>query len=118
MSVTSAVGAMTFMNDDFNVAERILCEDDACIGLVGSDGRCKVCGLEYRGPESVSAIGCGEVVSDGGTFAADADAAAFLGESQIASDGSDVDDRVLCPDDTCVGIIGPDGLCGTCGKTA
>jgi hypothetical protein len=109
---------MTFMNDDFNVVERILCEDDACIGLVGPDGKCKVCGLVYKGPESVSALGRGEVVTDDGTPGGDADAASFSNGLRTESDDSDVDDRVLCSDDTCIGIIGPDGVCGTCGKTA
>ncbi len=30
--------------EDFNVEDRVLCSDDTCIGLVGTDGRCKVCG--------------------------------------------------------------------------
>lgn len=28
----------------------------------------------------------------------------------------DIDDRVLCLDDNCIGIIGPDGRCTECGQ--
>lgn len=33
-----------------------------------------------------------------------------------ADDGFDLDDRILCPDGTCTGII-VDGKCTECGKT-
>ncbi len=29
-------------------AERILCSDGTCIGVIGPDGRCKECGKPYR----------------------------------------------------------------------
>lgn len=109
------------MNDDFNLAERILCEDDACIGLVGADGKCKVCGLKYSGVESLPVPGDGAAVSGGTGDGEDGDAAAAAGGVDFSSDtsvDSDVDERVLCPDETCIGIIGSDGTCGTCGKSA
>src|SRR5215212_8490263 len=28
------------------------------------------------------------------------------------------DDRMLCPDGACVGVIGPDGTCKVCGRAA
>ena len=31
-------------------------------------------------------------------------------------DPYDLDNRVLCSDDTCIGIIGEDGVCTECGK--
>lgn len=30
----------------------------------------------------------------------------------------DFEDRVPCTDDLCTGIVGPDGRCGTCGRSA
>ncbi len=30
--------------------------------------------------------------------------------------GDDWEDRVLCSDGTCIGVIGPDGKCKECGK--
>ena len=34
-------------NEDWE--NRILCGDEACIGVVGTDGRCKECGRVYAG---------------------------------------------------------------------
>jgi len=34
------------------------------------------------------------------------------------SDSLDLDNRVLCPDGACIGVIGPDGRCMECGKPA
>ena len=83
--------------DDFEPARRELCSDDSCIGLVGPDGRCKVCGTV-----SVSAVADprhrGLRLDSGPEDAADLD-----------------DERELCPDGTCVGVIGDDGLCKVCG---
>jgi hypothetical protein len=33
-------------SDDWG--QRTLCRDEACIGVIGPDGRCKECGLPYR----------------------------------------------------------------------
>ncbi len=106
------------MDDEFNLAERILCEDEACIGLVGSDGLCKVCGRPYTGSEllpndevkdsSVGEEGTSDNISD----------AALEDDSEGFQPSASDEERVLCPDDTCIGIIGPDGVCGTCGRRA
>ena len=29
--------------------QRVLCSDGNCIGVIGADGRCKVCGTPYDG---------------------------------------------------------------------
>ena len=29
--------------------KRILCSDEACIGIIGPDGKCKECGKVYEG---------------------------------------------------------------------
>jgi len=34
--------------DDDSLEERVLCSDGACIGVIGPDGRCKVCGKPYQ----------------------------------------------------------------------
>ena len=34
-------------NSDWD--NRILCSDGNCIGVIGSDGRCKECGKKYEG---------------------------------------------------------------------
>jgi hypothetical protein len=35
---------------------------------------------------------------------------------QAEAIAEEIDARVLCPDGRCVGIIGPNGRCGTCGR--
>ena len=33
---------------DIDWENRTLCSDESCIGVIGSDGRCKECGLPYE----------------------------------------------------------------------
>lgn len=33
--------------DDLDWENRTLCSDESCIGVIGSDGRCKECGKPY-----------------------------------------------------------------------
>jgi hypothetical protein len=92
---------MAEREEGFEPARRELCPDDSCIGLIGPDGRCKVCGT----------VGRSAMVDprNQGMIAPDADA---------AGDDLDDDDRELCPDGACVGLIGSDGRCKVCGRTA
>ena len=34
---------------DIEWENRVLCSDESCIGVVGPDGRCKECGLQFEG---------------------------------------------------------------------
>ncbi len=88
--------------------KRVLCSDEACIGTIGPDGKCRECGKHYEGalPEGHGT----EVV----TPAAAAEAKPVSPE-ETGSD-NDWDKRVLCSDGACIGIIGPDGKCKECGK--
>ncbi len=45
------VRAVSEGGDDIDFSKRILCSDGACIGVIGEDGVCKVCGKPYT-PES------------------------------------------------------------------
>ena len=106
--------------EDFNVDERVLCSDDACIGLVGPDRCCKVCGGVYTGVESLpdalerqSPMGSEDPVESVDPV--------IGGESTPNSEQETLDDpdeRICCSDDTCIGLSGPNGICGTCGKSA
>jgi hypothetical protein len=80
--------------------DRELCPDGACVGLVGPDGRCKVCGTRGTGPVVAAAASPPALVT-----------------ASAATTGDDVDDedRELCPDGTCIGLIGSDGTCKVCG---
>jgi hypothetical protein len=81
--------------DGIDFEARALCADGSCTGVLGDDGRCKVCGLAPgEAPRAAS--------SDAPDEPADA---AF-------------DDRALCPDGACIGLIGDDGRCKVCGAAA
>ncbi len=106
----------TATNEDDNdstpdLENRILCIDGACIGIIGSDGCCKVCGLKYDPAEATqqdtnqSANGFLSSISET-EFDTEDDRTAF----------PDLSHRQLCSDGSCIGVIGPDGRCKVCGK--
>jgi hypothetical protein len=98
---------------EFDPEARRLCPDDSCIGVIGPDGKCKVCGKESPdGPPPAAAT-------------ADKPAAKAEAEKKApkpaptgkgSASGFDADDRILCSDGCCTGLIGPDGKCKVCGK--
>jgi hypothetical protein len=102
---------------------RQLCPDGSCVGVIGDDGRCKVCGRV--------APGWGDERNRGLEVAEDDDE----GEEDDELDEEPIDEiapsapaalgelaewqkRQLCPDGTCIGVIGSDGRCKVCGKAA
>jgi hypothetical protein len=99
---------------DLEWDERRLCSDDACIGVIGAGNQCNVCGRP--GPEGapyretpVSIVGEGSLEDD----AIDE----HLGDGASAESAAfDDDERELCGDDACIGLIGADGRCKECGK--
>lgn len=118
--------------------ERQLCPDGACIGVIGSDGRCKECGTESLNgisaessgnqtdgdtdgdtDEDTDGDGWAEVEGDGTESEAD-ERSADRGDGPGGDRGGNADgafdDRQLCPDGACVGLIGRDGRCRECGK--
>ncbi len=101
--------------------DRELCPDGACIGVIGPDGRCKECGKPGTRPASRPAsepddLEPDEPDEDDADDSA-ADAAAAPAEPEAGGDG-EWDDRALCTDGACIGVIGPDGRCRECGKPA
>jgi hypothetical protein len=125
---------------------RRLCADGACVGVIGTDGRCKVCGKPATGEDEDADDEDGD--EDAEDDAEDEDADAEDGEEAAAGEdedddgeddddeeddedgdgeeedddeaaaAGDLDDRKLCPDGACIGVIGPDGRCKVCGKEA
>jgi hypothetical protein len=83
---------------------RRLCPDGNCIGVIGPDGRCKECGKPSGNPEEAA-----------GSTAETSDAVRSGGNSDPESD-PEWENRRLCPDGNCIGVIGPDGRCKECGK--
>jgi hypothetical protein len=103
---------------------RRLCPDGSCIGIIGGDGRCTVCGSSDAGGAGSPA----PVPSNG-------DAQNDMDDMDGMDDWDDRDversepgpgeptsgfdpNRRLCGDDDCIGVIGEDNRCRLCGKPA
>jgi hypothetical protein len=95
--------------DEEDWENRVLCSDESCIGVIGPDGRCKECGKSHEESQTEES---NETQSDS-ELADDFDAAEPM---QAGSADSDWENRTLCSDESCIGIIGPDGRCKECGK--
>ena len=103
---------------DLDWDQRILCSDESCIGVIGPDGRCKECGLPYA--ESYETTNEESVSSD----FEETDPEDEIIEEPEESGEHDTEtptdleweQRTLCSDESCIGVIGPDGLCKECGK--
>ncbi len=102
-------------DDNFNPLRR-LCPDGSCIGVIGSDGKCSVCGTPDAGAAAAGpAPPPGDDGAwDGGTDEATDGHAASNDEGAAAFDSN----RRLCPDDACIGVIGKDNRCSVCGRPA
>jgi hypothetical protein len=92
------------VTDELDLESRRLCPDGACIGVIGDDGRCGVCGRR---------------AAPGAAAQAEPDAEAEI-EAEADSETEDSFDegRRLCPDEACIGVIGDDGRCKVCGTRA
>jgi hypothetical protein len=110
--VPSSSETNNHMNEEFNLEDRILCDDDTCIGLVGDNGLCKVCGRKYQGSLPLPKGDNGEESTS------EPDDPIERIDPLLKATVDDTDDRIPCIDDLCIGIIGADGKCGTCGKSA
>ena len=104
---------MTPGGDDWE--NRILCIDESCIGVIGPDGRCKECGKSYAGSQADEGFQTGES-SETQTDSEPADDFDAAESTQTNTAGSDWENRTLCSDESCIGVIGADGRCKECGK--
>lgn len=108
---------------DIEWDNRILCSDGNCIGIIGPDGRCKECNKPYEGklpegfmqdvsePEDTKAA----ENSDNEPLETQSPQTEFADEVK-SHDDIDWENRTLCSDGNCIGVIGPDGRCKECGK--
>lgn len=107
-------------NETFNPA-RQLCPDGACLGVVGPDGSCRVCGRKGdpgfgARPASSGTSAANDDDNDDGGQDGGAGSDADYGAGAAGASGGFDSARRLCPDGACVGVIGPDGRCGVCGR--
>lgn len=98
------------LDDAPDLSARELCIDGACIGVIGSDGRCRECGK----------IGAQDNDPDGATDSPNAVEAASdenrSWEDDVGPDDLDFGSRVLCSNGACVGVIGANNECKACGR--
>ena len=110
-----------------NWEERIVCADDSCIGTIGADGRCRVCGKASLAEEHSSTVDDGEedvqspeneIRDTSDSDPVEGQSSASIHEEHKEADADDVkwEERTLCPDESCVGTIGSDGCCNICGR--
>jgi len=110
---------------DIEWEQRKLCRDESCIGVIGPDGRCKECGLPFEeGPSD------GIVEEPAMENLEEYETEEESEESETEEELEDVEEngeekfdlgleweqRTLCSDESCIGVIGPDGRCKECGK--
>lgn len=92
---------------------RVLCSDEACIGVIGPDGRCKECGRPYEGDLPLPDDGEGPESPEPGPDETPAPESMEDGDEQSDDEWAR---RKLCSDEACIGVIGPDGRCKECGR--
>jgi hypothetical protein len=94
---------------DLDWENRRLCSDDSCIGVIGADGRCRVCGLlDTKTPP-------GSNPSNRMSTDQKESLESFTEDQATESNDPGWEDRKLCLDESCVGAIGADGRCNVCG---
>lgn len=100
----------------FDPEARRLCGDPACIGVMGDDGRCKECGRIGEGEEPHAR----HFAEDEGESDADGSGDALVPAAQVEQESpradGEFDDRRLCGDPACLGVLSADGRCGECGR--
>jgi hypothetical protein len=110
--MTSDVKDSTLPENDAGASDwknRRLCSDENCIGVIGADGRCKECGRP--GDPSVVASEAHPEIRAAAVPAAPPPASDPPGAAD-----DDWENRRLCSDENCIGVIGADGRCKECGR--
>jgi len=102
---------------------RRLCPDGACVGVIGDDGRCRVCGRSASGAPPAEGFVASQPEDaygdDEDQDEAESEGQAERGEPAKAAAGAGFDpNRRLCPDGSCLGVLGADGVCNVCGQKA
>ena len=94
---------------DLDWETRTLCIDESCIGVIGPDGRCKECGKPFEGFEYQTAdIDTGETNTP-------SESDPEVKDTAVSEPDTDWENRTLCIDESCIGVVGPDGRCKECG---
>lgn len=98
--------------------ERQLCSDGACIGVIGPDGTCNVCGRVAESWGDERNRGLAPVADAPPPDRQPLDDTPAPSPPAAPGEPAPWQERTLCPDGGCVGVIGDDGRCKVCGKEA
>jgi len=99
---------------DMEWENRTLCSDESCIGVIGIDGRCKECGKPFnQEPEKERSDMSEESDNEDRLFEDDS---SFEDDYSTVHEEMEWENRTLCSDESCIGVIGTDGRCKECGK--
>ena len=105
---------------DLEWEKRTLCSDGNCIGVIGADGRCRECGKPYEGdlPETSAFEGQAPDENEEGGEQTESVPESPVEASVHSPENPDPEweNRRLCSDGNCIGVIGADGRCKECGK--
>jgi hypothetical protein len=101
--------AEIIFDKDEDWEKRILCSDESCIGTIGPNGKCKECGKLYK-----DELSHGYGVDNVQTVTPEEQKPALAAAQEEYNEAWDK--RVLCGDESCIGVIGSDGKCKECGK--
>ncbi|MCP4449739.1 MAG: hypothetical protein GY811_31070 [Myxococcales bacterium] len=118
----SPFDTLTSEGDEF--LHRRLCPDGTCVGILDSDDRCKECGMvdsEATTDPRLSGLKREEdATPHSNSPPALADVAVVDDDESAALDEQpgDFENRRLCPDGACIGVVGLDGTCSECGAVA
>jgi hypothetical protein len=101
---------------------RQLCTDGSCIGVIGVDGLCKVCGsaapdwISEHGNQTISVeYRDSEVDREDDEDDSDPESIDPSAPSVPAAALAEWSERQLCPEGNCIGLLGEDGRCKVCG---
>ena len=100
----------TKLTKDIEWENRTLCIDESCIGVIGPDGRCKECGKPFESGQQE------DIPLERDFDEIDLETESATDEESESQTDIDWENRTLCIDESCIGVIGPDGRCKECGK--
>lgn len=85
--------------------ERRLCPNEACIGVLNNKKQCSLCGWDDTIHSFLSVTNSSLQEHSRPT------------EWNIEEGGEEFLDRVLCPNDSCLGVLNQDNQCPLCGSS-
>jgi hypothetical protein len=97
--------------------DRQLCADGGCLGIV-VDGKCNVCGLGGASAPSSATAPRDSGSGHPGVVAPPSSGNEMVSEGGHIDETFDDEERQLCPDGACTGLLGKDGKCKECGRSA